>query len=90
VRSYKIENTDNNRVTIDTLVYDVFTLSLNDPIFIETTELYLRNEADGLWELGVKCSNTTELQRSMYFMFPASMDVMGFIVKRRLSSYSFQ
>lgn len=64
--------TGQTSVTIDTTVYDVYRMTLNDPIFVETTELYLRNEADGLWQLGVKCSNSTELQRSMYFMYPGT------------------
>ncbi len=64
--------TGQTSVTIDTTVYDVYTMSLQDPIFMLTTELYLRNEADGLWQLGVKCPNSTELQRSMYFMYPGT------------------
>jgi hypothetical protein len=69
-----IEITGDTTVMVDTLAYDVFNMVWEGALSADATTLYVRNEADGFWNLGTACTSDTLTFRNMVAMYPAAVD----------------
>ncbi len=58
---------------VDNIDYDVFYMVMGDPMNPETSTMYVRNEANGFWNLGVPCVTDTMTFRNMVAMYPATV-----------------
>ena len=65
--------TGQTTVTIDTTHYDVFELMMFDSLYMESTVLYMQNDALGLWNYGVACLTDTLMAPIFYAQYPVSI-----------------